>query len=96
MLRIICKHSCNIKNAKYKFSDEKIDENIDSYASQNFSMGYLRHLFVTEEILGLILASQHNIAFYLWLTRTAREKILDGTFRQWKREFLEQFNASQQ
>jgi queuine tRNA-ribosyltransferase len=86
----------NIKNAKYKFSDEKIDENIDSYASQNFSMGYLRHLFVADEILALILASQHNIAFYLWLTRTAREKILEGTFRQWKREFLEQFDAPQQ
>ena len=79
----------NIRNAKWKMSDMMIDENIDSYASKNFSMGYLHHLIKSEEILGLQLASQHNIAFYLWLTKTAREKIISGEFRQWKNEMLE-------
>lgn len=82
----------NIRNSQYRYSQEIIDENIDCYASQNFTLGYLRHLINTDEILGLMIASEHNIAFYLWLARTAREKILSGEFRQWKHDFLEQFN----
>ncbi len=78
----------NLRNAKHKLSDEAIDPQIDSYASRNFSRAYMRHLFKAKEILGLQLATQHNIAFYLWLMRTARTKILAGTFRQWKDEFL--------
>lgn len=78
----------NIKNAKYKLTDEPIDTEIDSYASRNFSLGYLRHLFISDEILGMQLASLHNISFYLWLTRTAREHIVEGTFKSWKNEFL--------
>ncbi|MCX6154700.1 MAG: tRNA guanosine(34) transglycosylase Tgt [Candidatus Kapabacteria bacterium] len=82
----------NIKNAKYKFSEKSIDETIESYASSNFSLAYLRHLFISDEILGSIIASQHNIAFYLWLVRTAREKILSGDFRQWKDSLLYKLN----
>ena len=78
----------NIKNSQYTLSDDVIDENIDSYASRNFSLGYLRHLFKANEILGLQLATHHNIAFYHWLVRTAREKILSGDYRLWKDEFL--------
>lgn len=87
------KGKINLRNAKYKFSDDPIDEAIDSYASKNFSRGYLRHLFIANEILALQLASQHNIAFYLWLVKTAREKILSGEFRQWKKALLEQMEA---
>ena len=79
----------NVKNAKYKLSEELIDENIDCWASKNFTLGYLRHLFVANEILALQLASQHNIAFFLWLVKTAREKIVAGNFLSWKREMLE-------
>lgn len=82
----------NIRNAKYKYSQELIDPMIDSYASQNFTLGYLRHLMLSDEIMGLMLASEHNIAFYLWLVRTAREKILSGEFSSWKREFLFRYN----
>lgn len=78
----------NIRNAQYKFSDEAIDPGLDSYASQNFSLGYLRHLFISSEILGLQLATQQNIAFYLWLVKTAREKILSNEYRLWKDSFL--------
>jgi len=78
----------NLRNAKYKFSKELIDENINSYASQNFSLGYLRHLFISNEILGLQLASLHNVAFFLWLVKTAREKILSGNFLSWKKDIL--------
>lgn len=85
------KGKINIKNSAYKLSDNQIDNNIDSYASKNFSLGYLRHLIISNEIFGLQLASEHNIAFYLWLMRTAREKILKNEFRQWKNEFLETY-----
>lgn len=78
----------NVRNLKYKFSEELIDENIDSYASKTFTLGYLRHLFISEELLALQIASQHNIAFYLWLVKTAREKIAEGNFKEWKDNFL--------
>ncbi len=83
----------NIRNAKYRFDEEPIDPGLPFYASQNFSLAYLRHLFIADELLGLQLASQQNIAFYLWLVKTARLHILDGTFVQWKKEFLEIFEA---
>lgn len=86
------KGKINIRNAKYRFSDEQIDEKIDSYASRNFSLGYLRHLFIAEEILGLQLATIHNLAFYKWLMSMARKKILSDEYRQWKSSFLEQLD----
>ncbi|MCX7879191.1 MAG: tRNA guanosine(34) transglycosylase Tgt [Ignavibacteria bacterium] len=74
----------NIRNAKYKFSKELIDEGLRNYVSQNFTLGYLRHLFLSQEILAIELATFQNLAFYNWLVTTAREKILEGKFRQWK------------
>lgn len=79
----------NIKNARYKTAEEPIDDGLDAYASQNYSLAYLRHLFNANEILGLMLATQQNIALYLWLVRTARERILDGTFTKWAAETSE-------
>ncbi len=86
------KGKVNIRNAKYKFSDEVIDANIESYASNNFSLGYMRHLFISDEILGLQLATEHNLAFYKWLVKNAREKILIDEYRQWKRFILNMIN----
>jgi queuine tRNA-ribosyltransferase len=79
----------NIKNLKNKFNDECIDPGLDLYASQNYSLGYLRHLFTVGELLGLQLATMQNLGFYLWLVRTAREKILSNTYRQWKHSILD-------
>ena len=84
----------NIKNAKYKLSDNIIDPEIDSYPSRNFSLGYLRHLFMADEILGLQLASIHNIAFYLWLVKNAREHILNSDYELWKGEFLAKYKQT--
>lgn len=84
----------NLRNAKYKFSTELIDEVVQTYAS-NFSLGYLRHLFIAQEILALQLATIHNIGFYLWLVKTARQKILEGTFRQWSRALISDMNTKQ-
>lgn len=85
----------NIKNSKYKLSDDVIDPVIDSYASRNFSLGYLRHLFVADEILGLQLASMHNLAFYKWLMVQSRIHIMDGTFAEWKNTMLKQMDTSE-
>lgn len=87
------KGKVNLRNAKYKFDDRPIDENIPCFASSNFSRSYLRHLMNVNEIFGHQICSMHNLAFYLWLTKTARERILDGTFITWKKAFLEEYFA---
>lgn len=69
-----------------------IDPETNSYASQNFSKAYLAHLFNSNEILGLTLATMHNVAFYEQLVREAREKIVDGTFTEWKTEIIRRVN----
>jgi len=79
----------NVRNLKNKFSDEAIDPGLDLYASQEFSLGYLRHLFTVGEIVGLQLATLQNLGFYMWLVREARKHILDNTYSQWKSSILE-------
>lgn len=78
----------NIKNAKHKLSDEKIDPGLDNYVAQNFSKGYLRHLFIANEILALQMASIQNIAFYHWLMNEARNAISQDRYASWKSVFL--------
>jgi queuine tRNA-ribosyltransferase len=83
----------NIKNAKWKTDDSALDEGFDSYTNKNYSKGYIRHLFQVDEILGLQLASIHNLSFYLWLVKEARKNIIAGTFAVWKQSVLEQMAA---
>ncbi|OGU77773.1 MAG: tRNA guanosine(34) transglycosylase Tgt [Ignavibacteria bacterium RBG_16_34_14] len=78
----------SMRNAKYKDDFSVIDENCNCYACTNFSKAYLRHLFIAGEILALELASIHNLNFYLSLMRTARERILEGNFSDWKKGML--------
>ncbi len=85
----------NMRNAKWKNDFSMIDLETDSYASQNFSKAYLAHLFNANEILGLTLATLHNIAFYKQLVREARAKILGGTFIAWKTNVLQRLNGVQ-
>jgi len=74
----------NIKNKKWENDFSAIDKDGDSFVDQLYSKAYLRHLFVAKEMLGSMIASQHNLAFYLWLVREARKHILVGDFAQWK------------
>ena len=83
----------NIRNAKWKMDDAALDNGFESYTNKNFSRGYLRHLFQVDEILGLQLASIHNLSFYLWLVKEARKQIISGTFSTWKKETLNQLAA---
>ena len=63
---------------------------------KNFSRAYIRHLFNANEILGLRLATLHNIHFYMWLTGMAREKILAGGYLEWKRKMISQWQDEAQ
>ena len=79
----------NIDNRKWEFDFSPIDDGIDSKPSNFYSKAYLRHLVKSKEILGLTVASVHNLAFYLHLVREARRHILAGDFPAWKREQVE-------
>lgn len=83
----------NIRNAQWKTDESPIDDGFDSYTNKNFSRGYLRHLFQVDEILGLQLASIHNLSFYVWLMHEARKNILSDSFGKWKKEILDGFNG---
>lgn len=85
----------NIRAAKYAEDFRPLDEGFENYVCQNFSRAYIRHLFNVDEILGLQLCSLQNLSFFLWLTHTARARILDGTFKAWKEEFIEQFQSGE-
>jgi queuine tRNA-ribosyltransferase len=76
----------NIKNKKWATDFSVIDDGIDCETSNYYSKAYIRHLFVAKEILGLQIASIHNLAFYLWLVGEARKHILAGDFTSWKNE----------
>jgi queuine tRNA-ribosyltransferase len=65
-----------------------IDEGIESTVSNYYTKAYLRHLFKAKEMLGLTIASIHNLAFYLWLVNQARNHILAGDFHSWKSEMV--------
>ena len=80
----------NIKNEKWKQDYSVIDENSDCFVDKDYSKAYLRHLMVGKEILGMQIASIHNLHFYLWLVTEARKQILEGTFYEWKNKMVKQ------
>jgi queuine tRNA-ribosyltransferase len=78
----------NIDNKKWEKDFSPIDDGIDCAFSHYYSKAYLRHLVKAKEILGLTIASVHNLAFYLWLVKEARKHILAGDFNSWKNEMI--------
>ncbi|WP_304237252.1 tRNA guanosine(34) transglycosylase Tgt [Jiulongibacter sediminis] len=76
----------NIRNKKWEDDFSPIDPGLDNYASNFYSKAYLKHLIKCQEMLGAQIASIHNLAFYLWLVKQAREHILAGDFTSWKNE----------
>jgi queuine tRNA-ribosyltransferase len=80
----------NVTNERWKEDFSPIDETLGGYASTFYSKAYLRHLFVSKEILAAQIASIHNLTFYLWLVKQAREKIMEGTFAAWKDMMVKQ------
>jgi queuine tRNA-ribosyltransferase len=78
----------NIDNKKWEKDFSPIDEEIGCEYSAYYSKAYLRHLIKSKEILGLSIASIHNLAFYLWLVKEARRQIQLNNFKSWKEEML--------
>lgn len=78
----------NIRNEKWKDDLSPIDASIGGDISTFYSKAYLRHLVMSKEILGAQIASIHNLAFYLWLVKESRKRIIDGSFVGWKSKML--------
>jgi queuine tRNA-ribosyltransferase len=74
----------NIKNKKWQDDFSPIDAQGTSFVDYQYSKAYLRHLFVSKEMLGGMIGSLHNLSFYLWLVREARKHIIAGDFALWK------------
>jgi len=79
----------NIRNNKWKDDFSVIDDHALTYVDTQYSKAYLRHLFVAREMLGPMIASIHNLGFYLWLVKEARNQIKAGTFGSWKNDMTE-------
>jgi queuine tRNA-ribosyltransferase len=73
----------HIRNAAYATDFRPVDGECQCYTCKNFTRAYLRHLFKAQEILALQLASVHNLSFYHWLCRSAREAITESRFDLW-------------
>ncbi len=82
----------NIRNAEYKNSDDPIDINCDSKVSQNYSRAYLNHLQRTNEMLGSMLATYHNIFYYQSLMKEIRDSIKDNLFAKFVKDFYNKRN----
>lgn len=76
----------NIDNKKWEKDFSPIDDGIDCEVSNYYSKAYLRHLIKAKEILGLQIASIHNLAFYLDIVSKARKNIINNSFSKWKNE----------
>jgi queuine tRNA-ribosyltransferase len=82
----------NITNAQFKFDCAPVDTGCECYTCCHFTRAYLRHLFQVKEILGMRLATLHNLHYYQWLMRGARAAIRAGGFAAWKQEQLERIS----
>ncbi len=82
----------NIKNNKWATDFSPIDPEGSSFVDHQYSKAYLRHLFQAGEMLGPMIGSSHNLAFYLWLVDEARKQIFQGTFKSWKERMVKQMH----
>lgn len=78
----------NMRNKKWANDFSPLDEDGTSFVDKVYSKAYVRHLFVSQELLALQIGSIHNLAFYLWLVGEARKHIIAGDFKSWKEEMI--------
>ena len=79
----------NMRNKKWADDFTPIQPDSDCFVDQVYTRAYLRHLFISGELLAMQIASIHNLAFYLWLVGEARRHIIAGDFPQWKADMVE-------
>lgn len=91
--QLFTKHgTINIKNKKWEDDFSPIDPDANSYVDMLYTKAYLHHLIKVDELLGLQIASLHNLAFYLWLMKEARRHIIEGDFSTWKNRMVHQLD----
>lgn len=78
----------NMRNKKWADDFTPIQEDGPSIVDRIYTKAYLRHLFISQELLAMQIASIHNLAFYLWLVTEARKHIIAGDFKSWKEEMI--------
>ncbi len=83
----------NMRNKKWEDDFSPIDPQGTSYVDIAYSKAYLHHLFKAQELLAMQIASVHNLTFYLWLTREARQHIINGDFAKWKVEMVKRVST---
>jgi queuine tRNA-ribosyltransferase len=83
----------NIKRAEFRTDAQPLDPECGCAACTRFSRAYIRHLFVSDEILGLRLLSLHNVHFLVFLMREARNALLAGTFDAWSSAWLQRYHS---
>jgi queuine tRNA-ribosyltransferase len=82
----------NIKNKKWEDDFSPLDEMGITFVDTEYTKAYLRHLFAANEFLGKQIATIHNLGFYMWLVRQAREHIIAGDFYAWKEKMVKQMS----
>jgi queuine tRNA-ribosyltransferase len=83
----------HIRNEKWKNDFSPIEEENPVLTGSEYSKAYLRHLFISDEILGKQIASLYNLHFYLWLVGEARNQIMKGEYEAWKNKMVIQLSA---
>ena len=78
----------NMRNKKWADDFSPIDPKGTSFVDSQYTKAYLRHLFISGEMFAAMIASEHNLAFYLDLVRTARRHIIEGDFHSWKESIV--------
>lgn len=93
--RIYCNPApYNIRNKRFRTEQGPLDVNCDCYTCSNFTSAYISHLVHANEMLGLQLATLHNLRFYQRLMQTIRQHICAGTFISFAKEFAENWKGS--
>ncbi len=80
----------NIKNEKWKDDFSPLEAEGEVFCDLQYNLAFLRHMFISKEILGPMIATMHNLGFYIWLMKEARKQISEGTFSGWKEKMVKQ------
>jgi queuine tRNA-ribosyltransferase len=83
----------NMRNNKWKDDFSELDPDGTCFVDHQYSKAYLRHLFISKEILAAQIASLHNLSFYLWLMEETRKRINNGDFSEWKNKMIRQLSV---
>jgi queuine tRNA-ribosyltransferase len=86
----------NLKAARFIRDRQPIDPGCDCYACLGYDRAYIRHLCVSSEMFGARLVSIHNLRFLVRLAEESRERISNGTFQSWSRDWLERYRGAKE